>query len=144
MGEAITIRRGDSLYGPYPANQIQGMIDAGSVVLDDDAWSEAEGRWTTVRQIVGVTSPSDSGTKPTAPTIDELLGNTPSNAAVPVAQTADPAKQDRVANILSAVGLIAIVLGTLNVAANMKDAKKRTSREASKRAERAQTEEPPR
>ncbi|WP_035608044.1 hypothetical protein [Haloferula sp. BvORR071] len=141
---AITIRRGDLLYGPFPADKLPGMLNERSVVLEDDAWSESEGRWTTVREIVGVTSPLGSGSERTAPTLDELLGNTPLNAAVPLAQVEDYEKRDRVANILSAVGLIAIVLGTLNVAANMKDAKKPNSGKASERAERTVKEKPPR
>jgi hypothetical protein len=144
MDVVITIRRGDRLHGPFPADQIQGMIDAGSVVLDDDAWSESEGRWITVRQMVGLTNPLDSGSEHTALTLDELLGNTPTNAALPLAQVEDYGKRDRVANILSAVGLIAILLGTLNVAANMKDAKKRTASEASEHAERTESDKLPR
>jgi hypothetical protein len=131
----ITIRRGERLYGPYSVEQIHGMLDAGSVVLQDHAWSESEGRWTTIRQIVASTpSPSDSGVDPAEPTLDDLLGNPPTSDALSSAQEVDPAKQKRIANVLMAVGLIAIALGTFNIALHMKATEKSRSAQGSSQA----------
>jgi hypothetical protein len=104
----VTIRREDRLYGPYTATQIQELIETGSIVHNDDAWSETAGRWMKLSEIIAVPPSADS---PLAekPTIDL---NSP--------EATDPSRLDRAANILAVVGLIAIALGTLDIALNMK------------------------
>jgi hypothetical protein len=115
---AITIRRGERLYGPYSGEQIREMLRTGSVVLEDEAWIESIGRWSTLMEITGDTSLSlNSGSEPVQ-TLDSLLGNQPVGDSVSV--TLVPTKRDRLANILSAVGLVAIILGTIDLALHMK------------------------
>jgi hypothetical protein len=111
----VTIRRGDRLYGPYTATQIQELIDTGSIVHNDDAWSETAGRWTKLSEIITVTPSADSplAEKPT------IALNSP--------EAADPSRQDRAANILAVVGLVAIALGTLDIALNMMRMEKASS-----------------
>jgi hypothetical protein len=112
---AVTIRRGERLYGPYLATQIQEMLEAGSIVPDDEAWSETAGRWTKLSEIIAVT-----------PSADSPLVNQPTTDLGPQ-EAADPTKQDRAANILAIVGLVAIALGTLDVALNIKRMAKASS-----------------
>jgi hypothetical protein len=116
MDAAITIRRGDSLYGPYSPEQIREMLGTGSVVLDDEAWSESDGQWTTLSHILAL-APNPSSQRPD--TLDSLLGNPTTGDSLPYAQEADSGMEDRLANVLMAVGLIAIALGTLTIVLHM-------------------------
>jgi len=112
---AVTIRRGERLYGPYLATQIQEMLEAGSIVHNDDAWSETAGRWMKLSEIIAVPPSADS------PLVDQPTIDLDSPEA------ADPTKQDRAANILAVVGLVAIALGTLDIALNMMRMEKASS-----------------
>jgi hypothetical protein len=143
MNAGITIRRSDRLYGPYSAGQIREMLDTGSVALDDEAWSESEGRWTTLRHILAPsTEPSNSNVDETRLTAADILGDPP--GADPAAEIAYSQRQDRVARILSAVGLVAIALGTIDAAIHMKAPKSPTAAECPSNSPRISSEHPER
>jgi hypothetical protein len=129
--EAITIRRGDPLYGPYSLDQIREMLGTGSVVLDDEAWSESDGQWTTLSHILGV-APNPSG-HGTPDTLDSLLNHPTTGDSLPYAQEADSGMGDRIANVLMAVGLIAIALGTFIIVQHMDTTKARQAQGSSQR-----------
>jgi hypothetical protein len=113
---AITIRRGERLYGPYSPEQITEMLNTGSVVLDDEAWSESDGQWTTLSHILAAgPNPSGHGRD----TLDSLLGNPTESGSLPYAQEADSGMEDCIANVLMAVGLIAIGLGSFTIVKHM-------------------------
>ena len=129
MDTAITIRRGERLYGPYSTDQIREMLGTGSVVLDDEAWSESHGRWTTLNHILAV-SPSSTGHSTPDP-LDSLLGNPAEGDSLPYAQEVDSGMGDRIANTLMAVGLIAIAVGTFIIVQHMDETKARQARGSS-------------
>lgn len=130
MDAAITIRRGERLYGPFSPEQITGMLNTGSVALDDEAWSEAHGQWTTLSHILAV-APNPSG--PGSDTLDVLLGNPATSDSLPYAQEVDSAMVDRIANVLMAVGLTAIALGTFTIVRHMDATKARQSQGSAQR-----------
>jgi hypothetical protein len=116
MDAAITIRRRDRLYGPYSPEQITAMLNTDSVVLDDEAWSESDGQWTRLSHILAAgPNPSSNGRD----TLDSLLGNPTEGGSLPYAQEADSGMGDHIANVLMAVGLIAIALGTFTIVQHM-------------------------
>lgn len=119
----IMIRRDGRVHGPYPVERIREMLDAGSVVLQDEAWSESEGRWTTLRGIPGLSPsiPNDGG-DPDRATPGSLSGLPPPEDTGPA-----ESRRDRAAAVLSKVGFIAIALGTLNAALHMKGCGKRAA-----------------
>ncbi len=119
----IMIRRDGRVHGPYPVERVREMLDAGSVVLQDEAWSESEGRWTTLLGIPGL-SPSipNGGGDPDRISLATLSGLPPPEDTGPA-----ESRRDRAAAVLSKVGFIAIALGTLNAALHMKGCAKRTA-----------------
>ncbi|MCW1913063.1 DUF4339 domain-containing protein [Luteolibacter sp. GHJ8] len=131
MNAAITIRRGDRLYGPYSPDQIREMLDTGSLVLDDEAWSESGGQWTTLSHIL-VVAPNPSGNGETD-MLESMLGNPAEGDSLPFAQEADSGMGDRVANILMAVGLIAIAVGTFIIVQQMDAIKARQTQGSTQR-----------
>ena len=132
---AITIRRGERLYGPYLVEQIQELLDAGLIVPEDEAWNESGRQWTTLRQILAsASSLPSSKDEPAQPTLDDLLGNPPTTDSIPPARELDPAWQDRLANVLMVAGVIAIVLGTLTIALHMRATAKSPPAERSSQA----------
>jgi hypothetical protein len=131
MEATITIRRGDRVYGPYSPEQITEMLNAGSVVLDDEAWSETHGQWTKLSHLLAA-APNPSGHG--APdTLDSLLGNPTEGGSLPFAQEADSGMEDRIANVLMAVGLIAIALATFTIVQHMDATKARQTQSSSQR-----------
>lgn len=115
----ITIRREGRLYGPYSAEQIREMLHTGSVDNADEAWSEIAGKWATLLEVLALSSGSLNGKEHEIRlTAADVLGDQP--ATDPAAEGAYAQRRDRVANFLAAVGLIAIALGTLDIALHMK------------------------
>ena len=131
MNAAITIRRGDRLYGPYSPDQIREMLDTGSVMLDDEAWSETHGQWTTLSHMLAA-GPHPTGHGP-PDTLDSLLNHPTTGDSLPYAQEADSGMGDRIANVLMAVGLIAIALGTFIIVQHMETTKARQAQGSSQR-----------
>lgn len=126
---AITIRRGDRLYGPYSATQIEELLKAGSVIQEDEVWSETAGKWTTLLEVLSLSPDYLNGKEHEIRlTAADVLGDPPPTDAAP--ERASGQRRDRVANFLAAVGLIAIALGTLDIALHMKRSAKSLASQA--------------
>jgi hypothetical protein len=126
---AITIRRGERFYGPYSVEEIRGMLNAGSVAYEDEAWSETAGKWSTLLNILAQSpEPLNGLVNETLLTAADVLGVQPEPD--PAAEKAFAQRRDRVAGILSAVGLVAIALGTIDWALHMKGTAKSSAHQA--------------
>lgn len=129
MDAAITIRRGNRLYGPYSVEEITRLLDAGSVILQDEARAANGEKWTTLLRILALSpAPQESNEDEIELTAADVLGDLP--ATDPAAERACAQRRDRVANILAVVGLIAIALGTLDIALHMKRSAKSPASQA--------------
>jgi hypothetical protein len=132
---AITIRRGERLYGPYSVEQVQEMLKAGSIINEDEARCGAEESWTTLLRILALSPEASNHTEDSVlVNLDDLLGVQPANDPGSAVKKADPMKRDRTASILSGVGLIAIAFGTIDVALNMRSTTKSPPIEGSSKA----------